>query len=103
MPVVVIFMLLILQVGLVVREQIALIHACGSAARAASIAESPSDEARSVLSASSFGDTAEITVTTNDGMVRVDVVFDHPTDLAIVGFFLPDIKLRATATYQLQG
>lgn len=103
LPVVVVFMLLILQVGLVVRDQIALIHTCGAAARAASIAESPSDAASSVLSASSFGDTAQITVTTNDGMVRVDVVFDHPTDLAMVGFFLPDITLRATATYQLQG
>ena len=103
MPVVVIFMLLILQVGLVVREQIALIHACGAAARAASIADSPSEAASSVFSASSFGDAAEITVATNDGMVTVDVVFDHPTNLAIVGFFLPDITLRATATYQLQG
>jgi hypothetical protein len=36
-------------------------------------------------------------------MVTVDVVINHPTDLAIVGFFLPDITLRASATYQLQG
>ena len=103
MPVVVVFMLLILQVGLVVREQIALIHACGAAARAASIADSPDDEAHSVLAASSVGDGANIAVTTKDGMVTVDVVFNHPTDLAIVGFFLPDITLRASATYQLQG
>ncbi|NBO53250.1 MAG: pilus assembly protein [Actinobacteria bacterium] len=103
MPVVVVFMLLILQVGLVVREQIALIHACGAAARAASIADSPDDAAHSVLDASSIGDGANIAVTTKDGMVTVDVVFDHPTDLAIVGFFLPDITLRASATYQLQG
>jgi Flp pilus assembly protein TadG len=103
MPVVVVFMLLILQVGLVVREQIALIHACGAAARAASIADSPDDAASSVFSASSFGAEADIDVTTNDGMVTVDVVFNHPTDLAIVGLFLPDITLRASATYQLQG
>ena len=103
MPVVVVFMLLILQVGLVVREQIALIHACGAAARAASIADSPDDAAHFVLAASSVGDGANIAVTTKDGMVTVDVVINHPTDLAIVGFFLPDLTLRASATYQLQG
>lgn len=103
MPVVVVFMLLILQVGLVVREQIALIHACGAAARAASISDSPSAAASSVFSASSFGDRAGIAVTTKNGLVTVDVVFNHPTDLAIVGLFLPDLTLRASATYQLQG
>lgn len=103
MPVVVVFMLLILQVGLVVREQIALIHACGAAARAASISDSPRDAASSVFSESPVGDRADIAVTTKNGMVTVDVVFNHPTDLAIVGLFLPDITLRASATYQLQG
>jgi Flp pilus assembly protein TadG len=102
LPVIAVFALLVLQVGIVIRDQIALVHACGAAARAASISPSPDAAAKEVIERFNAVARASIEVTTGGGYVTVAANTISRTDLPIIGLFVPDVDLRAEATYEIQ-
>ena len=102
LPVIAVFALLVLQVGIVIRDQIALVHACGAAARAASISPSPDTAAKEVIERFNAVARASIEVTTGGGYVTVVADTTSRTDLPIIGLFVPDVDLRAEATYEIQ-
>jgi hypothetical protein len=96
LPFVVMALLLVVQVGLVVRAEVLVVHAAREAARAAAVgAEPPApaglDPARTT-----------ITVTGGDGpsggRVTATVVAEVATDLPLVGPLVPDVTLRGEAT-----
>lgn len=102
-PVVVLFAMLVLQIGLVMRDQIALIHGCGAAARAASISPDPDTTAADVVGGIAAISTATVATGTADGLITVTAKLTSITDLPIIGFLVPDVDLTASATYEIQN
>jgi TadE-like protein len=99
LPLIVFGMLAILQVGLVVRDQIAVIHAAREAARAASVDGDPGRAARRVLA------RAEVHVGSRPAVgeaITVEVTYHERTDLPLVGPLFPDPDLHASATMRVE-
>ena len=100
LPFVVACLLLVVQVGLVVRAQVLVIHGAREAARTAAVGEVPPppdglDPARTVV---------EVRRTGRDAGDRVTAVVVHrvPTDLPLIGPLLPDLELRGRATMRVE-
>ena len=89
LPLIVFGLLAILQVGLVVRDQVAVVHAAREAARAASVDRDPGSAttaARRVLK------RAEVQVGARPAVgqaIRVEVTYHDRTDLPLVGDVVP--------------
>jgi len=104
LPVVVLVLLLVVQVGLVVRAQILVIDAAREGARAAAVGGSPAAVAAAVratpglrpgrLDISTAGGSG--TAAAPAATVRVTVRYRTPTDVALVGTLLADPTLTAT-------
>lgn len=106
LPVVVTLALLAVQVALVARDQLLVVHAARAAVREAAVEAEPVGRSRAaagaaVRSAPSLKTARVSTETSYEGgeptMVRVRVTYRAPTDVPIVGRLLPDIRLQANA------
>jgi Flp pilus assembly protein TadG len=99
LPVVVMLMLLIVQVGAVAYQRILVVHTAREVARAAAV--SPLAPTSATVAARHGLDPArlEVTVSTPDlsGYVRAVVAYDVPTNAAVVGALLPDVRVEAEA------
>jgi len=99
LPVVVLVILLVVQVGQVVRHQVLVVHVAREVARAAAVSPVPPDAAevaeRSGLDPARLG----ITVDPPDagGYVAAQVSYRVPTDVALVGVLVPEVTLGAEA------
>ncbi len=103
LPLVVVVLLLVVQVGLVVRDQVLVVHAAREAVRAASVGDSDVQVRRAAAAAGPL-DAARLTVVANRGgdrdaagTVRVQVTYRCRTDLPLVGSLVPDVDLVAAA------
>lgn len=95
-PLVCLLLLGVVQVGLVVRDDLVVLHLAREAARAASVSAAPAAAARGALAAGPpIG--ASVTVTSGRDTVRVVVAATSRTDVPIVGLLVPDVRLRAEA------
>lgn len=106
LPLVALLLLALVQVGLVVRDQILVIHAAREAAREAAVDGGP-DVAARAAAASSTLDPGRITVDAGDrggpgSRVKVRVSYRAPTDVPLVGGAIPDITLEASATMRVE-
>lgn len=106
LPLVATLLLAIVQVGLVVRAQVLVTHAAREAARAAAVDASP-DAARAAADASSALDPDRLDVTVSGrgapgSQVTVEVVYDLPTDLPLVGGLLGDVELSGRAVMRVE-
>ena len=101
LPVLLILLLGAVQVTVVARAQLAVIHAAHEAARAASISASPSTAA--ALAAREAVDLTPLDVhtTTDATRVHVEVRATVPTDVPLVGSLVHDITVSADATMVL--
>jgi hypothetical protein len=97
MPLVVVFVLGVLQVALVARDQLALELAAREAARAASVSADPVGAANGAAHRVTTLDPIDVTVSVEGDVVRVTVGYTNPTDVAIVGAVIADVDLTATA------
>jgi hypothetical protein len=106
LPAVLVVALLAVQVALVGRDKLLVVHAARAAAREAAVAASRTAAAQAARQAA--GRSAPTlkagrlsTETSHEGgqptMVKVSVVYLAPTDVPIVGRLLPDIRLEANA------
>jgi hypothetical protein len=94
--------LAIIQVGLVVRDELGVVHAAREAARAASVDPDP---ARAVRAARDTLAGAEVDVGERPkvgGEIRVTVRYTSVTDLPLVGALFPDPELHATAVMRVE-
>lgn len=96
MPFVLIVLLLVVQVGVVVRAQVLVVHAAREQARAAAVGERapPPDglePERTTVELASRGDRVTATVT-----------YRARTDLPLVGTLVPDLELRGAATMRVE-
>lgn len=97
LPVVVLFVLGVLQVIVVARDQLAIELAAREAARAASVSADPAFAASLAVDRVTNLGPLDVSVSASGDVVRVRVGYVNPTDVAMVGAAIPDIALEATA------
>jgi hypothetical protein len=94
--------LAVIQVALVVRDQVAVVHAAREAARAASVDPDP-DRARAAARRTlsdaevELGDRPEV-----GGQIAVEVAYQSATTLPLVGPLFPDPRLTARAVMRVE-
>ena len=106
LPLVVLLLLGVVQIGLLVRAEVLVTHAAREAARAAAVDADP-DAATHAATNSSSLDAArmKIDVRGRDGpgsRVQVEVTYTAPTDVPLIGPLLGDVTLQATATMRVE-
>jgi len=102
LPLVVFGMLAVLQTGLVVRDQVAVVHAAREAARAASVDRNPNAAvraARRVVAGAAVDVGARPAV---GGTIAVTVHHTSRTDLPLVGALFPDPDLSARTVMRVE-
>jgi TadE-like protein len=103
-PLLVIIMLFGVQIALVVRDQIATIAAAREAARAVVVADGKTGVADAAVSrtAALVPSRRTVRATVNGDLVTATVTYRSPTDLPLVGIFIPDITVHATTTMAIE-
>ena len=102
LPLLVLALLAVVQVGLVVRDQLGVVHAAREAARAASVDPDP---ARAVHAAHRTLPGADVEVGDRPkvgGEISVTVHYTSLTDLPLVGVLFPDPDLHATSVMRVE-
>lgn len=104
LPVVALLLLGVVQVALVVRDQVLVVHAAREAARAAAVDPSPGAARRAALAATSLDGRrmqVEEQPAAGDGsrrLVTASVRYRSPTDAPLIGPLLPDVVVRGGAS-----
>ena len=106
LPLVVLLLLAVVQVGLLVRAEVLVTHAAREAARAAAVDADPQAAARAAAGSTTL-DPHRMTVRVEGrngpgSRVQVDVTYTAPTDVPLVGSLLGDVTLQATATMRVE-
>jgi len=102
LPLVVLSVLAVIQVGLVVRDHLGVVHAARQAARAASVDPDPG---RAVRAARRTLPGADVDVSARPKVgeeIRVTVHYTSVTDLPVVGVLFPDPDLHATSVIRVE-
>lgn len=106
LPVVLVLAFALVQIGLVVRDQVLVVHAAREGARAAAVSPDPMSPRHAADRNSGLaGDRLQVTSTGRAGpgsRVQVSVVYRSVTDLPLVGPLLPDLTLTAEATMRVE-
>ncbi len=98
LPVTVVALLVIAQIGLVVRARVMLTHAAREGVRVAAVGGSDAEVTATVVDAGSL-DPAQLTVavTRDASVVRVLLVYEMQTDVSVVGAILNDPQMSSVA------
>ena len=105
LPLVFVVLLAAVQVLLVARDQLAVIHAAREGARAAAVAADPAGEGgRAARAALTTLDPGRLSVDVDPSGERVSVTVRYraPTDVPLVGSLLGDVTVTGTATMQVE-
>jgi Flp pilus assembly protein TadG len=106
LPLVGLLLLLVVQVGLVVRDKVLVVHAAREAARQAAVDPSPDGPKQAALAGSGLESRRiEVVVSGRNGAgsrVRVQVRYRAPTEVPLVGAALADITLEGEATMRVE-
>jgi Flp pilus assembly protein TadG len=106
LPLVIVLLLGVVQVGLLVRDQILVVHAAREAAREAAVDPAPEAARRAALSSSTLAESRVTVTATGRGAagsrVRVEVAYRAPTAVPLLGSALGDLTLRASATMRVE-
>ena len=106
LPVVVVLLLAVLQLGLVARDVVLVTHAAREAARAAAVDDDP-DAPRQAAEASGGLTAARLSVDVSGrgeagSRVRVEVRYRIPTSVPIVGALIDDHEVTSVATMRVE-
>ena len=98
LPVAVVALLVIVQIGLVVRTRVMLTHAAREGVRVAAVGGSDAEVTAAVVDAGSL-DPAQlkVAVTRDASVVRVLLVYEMQTDVSVVGAILNDPEMSSVA------
>ncbi len=106
LPLVALVLLAVVQVGLLVRDQVLVVHAAREAARESAVEADPSAPRRVALAGSGLeGDRLDVGVSGRGGPgthVRVEVEYRAPTRVPLIGAALGDVTLHASATMRVE-
>ena len=98
LPILALLLLALVQVAVVVRDQVAVVHAAREGARAAAVTGAGPGDAVAAARDAARLDPGRLTVDASRGeVVRVTVHYRSPTDVPLVGRLIGDVTLRATA------
>jgi Flp pilus assembly protein TadG len=107
LPVVVLLLLAVLQVGLLGRDVLLVAHAAREAARVSAVDADPGAARRAALASSGLTDERlDVRVRGRDGpgsRVEVVVTYRAATTVPLVGRFLGDRTLRSAVTMRVEG
>lgn len=106
LPLAILFVLIVVQLGVVAKDLVLVQHAAREGARAAAVDPTPT-AARSAVIGSSSLDRSRFSVSLDGGSSRGDettvvVVYRAPTSVPVVGALLPDVMLRASVTMRVE-
>lgn len=100
-PLVFVVLLIVVQVGVVARNQVLVVHAAREAARAAAVDGDPHAPRRAAVRGSGLkADRLRVETSYKEGyggLVSVRVRYLDPTEIPVVGSLLPSIPLSASA------
>ena len=106
LPLVVMLLLAVVQLGLLVRDQILVVHAAREAVREAAVDPAADAPRRAALASSTLAESRVTVTTTGRGAVgsrvRVEVAYRAPTAVPLLGSALGDLTLRASATMRVE-
>jgi hypothetical protein len=107
LPLLLLTLLLLVQVALVVRDQVRVVHAAREGARAAAVHEEVGPVVDAALAGARLGPGRTVVERGPRGrpgtMVEVEVRYRSPTDVPIVGAFVDDITLVGAAAMRVEG
>ena len=98
LPLLFVFLLAIVQLVVIVRDQLAVQLAAREGARAAAVAASPEEEADGAATRSVALSPLSVSMGRSDDTVTVTVSHVTHTDVPLIGALLPDITVEARAT-----
>ncbi|MFN2607730.1 MAG: TadE family protein [Acidimicrobiales bacterium] len=106
LPLVAMVMLAVVQVGLLARDQVLVVHAAREAAREAAVNAASGAPRQAALAGSGLeADRLQVDVSGRGGAgtrVRVDVRYRSPTRVPLVGAAVGDVTMEATATMRVE-
>ena len=106
LPVVMVGILLVVQVGLVVADQVRTVHAAREAVRVAAVDDRRPEAREAALRAAGLAPGRTVVEVGGRGppgsRVRVVVRYRAPTDVPLAGALLPDVTVRAAATMRVE-
>lgn len=106
LPLVLLLVLAVVQVGLVARDVVLVSHAAREAARAAATEADPgAAEAAARAAAGLDGERLEVAVTGRGGAgsrVRVDVSYRIPTDVPLAGALVGDLRVTRRVSMRVE-
>jgi len=107
LPVFVLLLLLLIQVGVLVRDQVMVIHAAREGARTAAVTGANADAAeKAALAAAGLPLRSTDVVTTPPGtkhdLVRVEVRYTDSTNVPLVGRLLGDVHITGAVSMRVE-
>lgn len=102
LPVLVLSLLAVIQVALVVRDHVAVVHAAREAARAASVDPDPGSAVRAARRALPEADVHVGARPAIGEQISVEVTYTSHTDLPLVGVLFPDPTLHSTVVMRVE-
>ncbi|MGH9244775.1 MAG: TadE/TadG family type IV pilus assembly protein [Acidimicrobiales bacterium] len=106
LPLLALLLLVVVQVGVIVRAQVLVTHAAREAARAAAVDPEPAAPAHAARASSSLApDRLAVDVSGRAGpgsRVLVEVRYSLATDIPLAGRLIPDLTLTARATMRVE-
>lgn len=107
LPFVVLLLLAVVQVAMVARDAILVVHAAREAVRQAAVSPDGASARRAAEAGSGLtGPRLAVRVVRRDGpggQVQVAVNYRSPTDVPLVGALVPDLKLSSGAVMRVES
>ena len=107
LPFVAVLLLGVVQVGLVVRDQVLVVHAAREAARAAAVDPTEGAARDAAAAATALSPSRLVVAVSGRGdagsRVSVTVTYASPTVVPLVGRLLGDVPLTASATMRVES
>jgi Flp pilus assembly protein TadG len=101
LPLLCVFMLGVVQLAVVLRDQLAVIEAARVGARAAAVAVDPYAAANAAATRVLAGD-GSVATSVGDDTVTVTVTLVNSTDVTLIGLMLPDVVVRGRASMLIE-
>lgn len=107
LPLVVMLLLAVVQVGLVARDAVLVVHAAREAVREAAVTAAPGAARRAAEAGSGLtGPRLAVTVVRREapgGRVEVAVRYRAPTQVPLVGHLVPDVSLSSKVIMRVES
>ncbi len=102
MPLIIALLLIVLSVGLVVRDQLAVWHAASAGARAASISPNSLDAVQQAVEDEVGLRPLHLQIVRDEQLIIVEVRYPHTIKLWLIKHIIPPLTLSASVTMHVQ-